>query len=75
MYTTKFYIIFEYGYHRVDIETTQEDYYKVINDMSKEFELHFQSDVQENGRLSESVYFENYLGDKVFLAFSLDVEV
>jgi len=38
----KYYIHYELGMHHINIETTKEDFNKVIDDLSFEFEIHRQ---------------------------------
>ena len=73
MMRTKFYLHYELGVHHLDIETTDKDFYRVINDLSTEFEIHTSQACDDNNSVTYSI--TNYYGDEQTIGYNRDEDI
>lgn len=62
-----YYIDYDFGIHRHWIETTESDFFKVIDDMSTEFTIYKEESFEEDKnwkRIKTEYDIINYMGDK-----------
>lgn len=74
MVKTCFYICYEFGIHHVTIETSDTDFYKVIDELKKEFEIFISND-NIDGYQHSSYQIQNYYGDFQEVGFIIDKEI
>lgn len=72
----KYFVYYEFGFHRHILETTMKDMHTLVDDMSKEFEISYNETTK---RLSDSrmctirtFSIVNYCGDIVPVAFETE---
>lgn len=67
----KYFIVWTYGQHFATIETDKEDFKKIINCLSDEFEIHKEKRIyKENTEFNNTAYYiYNYYGDKEVIGY------
>ena len=78
----KYYILYDYGFRKIWIKTTKEDYYRIIMSMKAEFTVHnkekeykgFSGKNKNKKLIINEQYIINYWGDEYTFACTEEIK-